>query len=117
MRRAVLPPYVLESILRNGSERQRETALRTLATDATIRQARAVNAKAAGPREGADALAALDPTVPDRTISDAKHGTSVTGLPTLRREGDPPTGDAAADEAYDGLGATHRFWSVVFGRR
>ena len=117
MRRFVLPPYMLESIVRNGSERQREAALRTLSTDATIRQARAVNAVAGGPRRGADALAALAPTVPDRTISDAAHGTDVTGLKTLRREGDPPTGDAAADEAYDGLGATFVFWRDVFGRR
>lgn len=117
MRGFVLPPYILESIVRHGSERQREAALRTLSTDATIRQARAVNAVARRPREGSDALAALAPTVPDRTISDAAHGTDVTGLETLRREGDPPTGDAAADEAYDGLGATFVFWRDVFGRR
>jgi Zn-dependent metalloprotease len=117
MRRPVVPPYVLESIARRGTERQRDAALRTLATDATIRQARAVNAAAGGPREGADALAALAPTSPDRTISDARHGTVVTGLPVLRREGDAPSGDAAADEAYDGLGATFAFWRDVFGRR
>jgi Zn-dependent metalloprotease len=117
MARLVLPPHILTSIAINGSPRQREAALRTLAIDATIRQARAVNAAVAGPREGADALAALAPTTPDRTISDAAHGTDVTGLKTLRREGDPPTGDAAADEAYDGLGATFAFWRDVFGRR
>jgi Zn-dependent metalloprotease len=117
MGRPVLPPYIIENIVRNGSERQRAAALRTLATDATIRQARAVNAAAGGPREGADALAALAPTTPDRTIFDAAHGTGVTGLKTLRREGDPATGDAAADEAYDGLGATFAFWRDVFGRR
>ena len=117
MRRPVLPPYILEAMVRRGSERQRDAALRTLAADATIRQARAVNAAAGGPREGADALAALTPTSPDRTITDAAHGTVVTGLKVLRREGDPPTGDDAADEAYDGLGDTFAFWRDVFGRR
>jgi Zn-dependent metalloprotease len=62
-------------------------------------------------------VAALSPTSPDRTITDAEHSTSVTGLKVVRREGDPPTGDAAADEAYDGLGATFAFWRDVFGRR
>jgi Zn-dependent metalloprotease len=113
----VLPPYIVENIARNGNERQRAAALRTLAIDHTVRQARAVNAAQGGPREGADAMAALSPTTPDRTISDAAHGTTVTGLTTLRREGDPPTGDAAADEAYDGLGDTFTFWRDAHGRR
>jgi Zn-dependent metalloprotease len=117
MSRFVLPPYLVESIVRNGSERQRAAALRTLSIDATVRQARAVNAAQSGPREGADALAALAPVSPDRTISDAARGTTVTGLRTLRAEGDPPTGDAAADEAYDGLGSTFAFWRDAYGRR
>lgn len=116
-RRGVMPPYVLDAVVRNGDEGQRAWAQRTLALDATVRQARAVNAKAAGPREGADALAALAPSTPERTISDAAGGTKVTGLRTLRAEGDPPSGDVAADEAYDGLGATWTFWKDVFGRR
>jgi Zn-dependent metalloprotease len=113
----VIPPYLLERIARHGSERQREAALRTLAADATVRQARAVNAAHRGPREGADAMAALAPTSPDRTIFDAAHGTQVTGLAVLRREGDPATGDAAADEAYDGFGSTFAFWRDAYGRR
>ncbi len=118
-RPGVMPPYVLEAIVRNGDEGQRAWALRTLAVDGTVRQARAVNAKVrgSGPREGADALAAIAPAGPRRTISDAAGGTAVTGLRTLRGEGDGPAGDPAADEAYDGLGATWTFWSDVFGRR
>src|SRR4051812_4000660 len=113
----VLPPYVVERIARNGSERQQAAALRTLAIDQTVRQARAVNAAYGGLREGADAMAALSPASPDRTIDDAAHGTTVTALRTLRREGDPPAGDAAADEAYDALGSTFAFWQSAFGRR
>jgi Zn-dependent metalloprotease len=115
----VIPPYVLEAIARNGSPQQRERALRTLAIDATIRQTRAVGAKArAGrPRMTPDALAAVAPPGPQRTIADAAHGTTVTGLRELRHEGEPASGDAAADEAYDGLGATWTFWNEVYGRR
>ena len=34
----------------------------------------------------------------------------------VRKEGEPATGDPAADEAYDGLGHTHRLYADVFGR-
>jgi Zn-dependent metalloprotease len=116
---AIVPPYVLESIVLRGSGAQRAAALRTLAVDASRRQARSVNAalRGSGPREGPDALATLPPAGPDRTISDAGHGTSVTGLPVVRSEGSPPTGDAAVDEAYDGLGHTYAFWRDAYGRR
>jgi Zn-dependent metalloprotease len=105
--RSIVPPYVLEAIAANGSDAQRERAERTLAVDAVHRAARAGGAPeaAAGPAEQ-----------PQRTISDAAGGTSLTGLETLRAEGEPPSGDAAADEAYDGLGATWTFYEQVFGR-
>src|SRR5918996_6277731 len=115
----VVPPHVLEAIARRGSEGQREWALKTLSADATIRQARAVNAKVRGkgPREGADTLAALRAVAqPNRIIRDGKNGWDVGGLPRLRSEGEGPTGDPAVDEAYDGFGDTWRFWYDVFSR-
>src|SRR4051794_10485051 len=113
MPRPILPPYILERIAQHGTPAQRAAAQRTLDLDAGIRQARAATAA----RDGAPATAPAATATPDRTISDAAHGTDVTGLDTLRAEGEPPTGDAAADEAYDGLGATFTFWQDVFGRR
>jgi Zn-dependent metalloprotease len=116
----VVPPWILRRVAQRGDEKQRKWALRALSADATIRQARAVNAKVrdGGPREGADALAAAThatPT-PNRIIRDGKHGWDVTGLPRLRSEGEGPTGDPAVDEAYDGLGDTWSFWWEVFSR-
>ncbi len=115
-----VPPYMLHELARRGSDRQREWALRTLAADATIRQARAVNAKERGssPREGADALAAVTSTTPkpNRIIRDGQSAWELTGLPRLRSEGEGPTGDPAVDEAYDGLGDTWTFWWEVFSR-
>ena len=35
----------------------------------------------------------------------------------VRREGDPPTADAAVNEAYDNAGITYDFFEDVFGRR
>jgi tetratricopeptide (TPR) repeat protein len=50
-----------------------------------------------------------------RVVHDAMHGTDIPGR-VARREGDPPTGDEAVDEAYDNLGITHAFFWQVFGR-
>jgi Zn-dependent metalloprotease len=115
----VIPPYMLSQVAKRGSERQRDWALRTLNADATIRQARAVNAKARGKKgavEGHDALVAAGPGGRSRIVWDARGSWEVTGLHRVRDEGDGPTGDAAVDEAFDGFGATWDFWQDVFSR-
>jgi Zn-dependent metalloprotease len=113
----VLPPQVLENIARNGDEGQRAWAARALNRDQSIRLARVENAKVRGrgPREGADALAVQATPKPDRTIRDAENGEDVRGK-VVRREGDPPTGDKAVDEAYDGLGDTFSFFLEAYHR-
>src|SRR3712207_2387960 len=50
-----------------------------------------------------------------RTIYDAA-GSEVLPGKLVRKEGEPATGDTATDEAYDGLGHTHRLYADVFGR-
>ncbi|MHA7279612.1 M4 family metallopeptidase [Arthrobacter sp. MDT2-2] len=50
-----------------------------------------------------------------RRIFDAGGREELPGTP-VRAEGAPVTGDAAADEAYDGLGATYRLFSEEYGR-
>lgn len=116
----VVPPYMLDAVARRGSDRQREWALRTLSADTMIRTARSANTLVRGRkgrREGADALAAARATgAPNRIIFDAENGWEVTGNKRVREEGDAPTGDLAADEAYDGFGETHDFWQDVFSR-
>ena len=63
----------------------------------------------------ADALAASDPGQPKRTVYDGKNLEQVTGE-VVRAEGGPAVGDAAADEAFDGLGATYTLWYDVYQR-
>jgi len=113
-----VPPHVLRSIAENGDGDQRKAALATLTRDQSIRLARVQNAKvrAGGPREGADFLAVAATPRPDRRIRDAQGREEVARGPFVRREGDPPTGDKAADEAYDGLGDTFGFFLEVYGR-
>ena len=107
----IVPPYLLESIARRGSARQREAATRALALDAAHRQARTAM-PAPRPRAGAPAA----PAGPQRTVSSADGTERLPGR-VVRAEGDPPTADAAADEAYDGLGATYALFLDVYGRR
>src|SRR6478609_10868867 len=50
-----------------------------------------------------------------RAIYDAGGEETLPGN-LVRKEGGPATGDAATDEAYDGLGSTHRLYADAFGR-
>ncbi len=107
-----VPPYILKQICRNGTDPQRECALDTLAVDASIRLARAEARRArAGVRPGA-----RTPGTPQRTIADAKGTQRLEDAAVVRAEGADPTGDAAVDEAYEGLGATYDLWWDVFER-
>jgi Zn-dependent metalloprotease len=115
----VVPPYLLSHVASRGTERQRGWALRSLSADTTIRHARAVSSAARGrkgPREGYDILAAVPPARRTRIIWDAGNSWDVTGGRRVRGEGNPPTADPAADEAFDGFGETWDFWQVVFDR-
>jgi Zn-dependent metalloprotease len=115
----VVPPYLIDAVIRNGSEGQREWALQTIRSDHRIRSARVTNlkARAGGPREGFDALAGASAIpAPDRIIRDAQGSWEITGIPIVRREGEPATGDADADRVYDFFGDTYGFWHDVFGR-
>ncbi len=105
----IIPPYMLEAIRRNGTAEQRAAVAETLALESEIRAARLVNIPS-------DALAGAGGAPhKNRTVYSASNGTSLPG--TLeRKEGQSATGDAAVDEAYDGLGATFDLYWDVFGR-
>jgi Zn-dependent metalloprotease len=105
----ILPPHIVRSIVEKGSAAQRERALRTLSVDGTLRSLRA-----AAPRRSPLVLAALE-AEKRRTIYTAKHTQTLPGT-VVRSEGDGPTGDAAVDEAYDGLGATWDLYWEAYAR-
>jgi Zn-dependent metalloprotease len=106
---------LLEQIVRRGDATQREAALRTLVLDQTLRAARLHNLAPGAPL--VDALRAVvgPHDHPNRTIRDAGHTRRLDG-PVLRHEDGPASGDRAADEAYDGLGATWELFAHVYGR-
>jgi Zn-dependent metalloprotease len=104
---------MLESIARNGSAGQRAAAVSTLVRDATTRARRVHRThQRPGEAEGAAAEAGS----PVRSIYDLNGGESAPSGQPARSEGDQPTGDAAVDEAYDGLGATYDFYWETFER-
>ncbi|GAB3593890.1 hypothetical protein GCM10027446_16820 [Angustibacter peucedani] len=106
----IVPPYLLEQLARSGSEPAARCAGSSLALDTRHRQQRLATA-VVRPRAAAPTTTAG----PRRTVSDA-HGSTTLPGDVVRTEGAAATGDAAADEAYDGLGLTWSLYSEVYGR-
>ena len=106
----IIPPYVLESIARAGTEAQRALALQTLALDARIRSQRMMRSQVTS--RGAQSAG---PARKNRLIYTAANGTTLPGT-LIRSEGRGASGDVAADEAYDGFGATFDLYWDIYGR-
>ena len=106
-----VPPFILESIVQNGTREEQQAAAATLLVDSSVRIAREV-------ADAADSRTAEEDTATppkNRRVSSANNGTDLPGA-LKRGEGDPATGDAAVDEAYDGLGGTFDLLWEAFGR-
>lgn len=111
MSHGIVPPYLLRHLSRLDRDDLRtatEAAHRALVATPPARTTRPT----AVPSASADPV---EPTAPDRTVSDA-DGLEILPGDVVRREGQQPTGDPATDEAYDGLGATYTLFGEVFGR-
>jgi Zn-dependent metalloprotease len=103
-----LPPYVLRAVVQNGTKAQRDAALATLSVDSTFRATRAYLAATTPPDVRRRRRIGLGPSK-QRTIATAKNQQTLPGR-LARGEGSPATGDAAVDEAYEGLGHTFDFF-------
>jgi len=112
----IVPPHVLDQIARSGDDEQRSWALDTLSRDQSLRTARLQNAlPSLIPSLRADALAAATPGKSKRTIYDVRNTEELPGT-VVREEGSASKGETAADEAYDGVGATYTLYWEVFKR-
>jgi Zn-dependent metalloprotease len=98
----IVPPYLLQHLVDSGDDDLAEHARRTLVHDTLLR------ARPAGPQ------ATGEPGL-ERTVHDARNGTTLPG-DVVRKEGDDPTDDEAVNQAYDGLGDTWTFYDEVFDR-
>ncbi|WP_242056926.1 M4 family metallopeptidase, partial [Planktothrix sp. FACHB-1355] len=104
----IVPPHMLKEISQNGNESQRAWAFQTLMVSEQFRGQRKILSRLSS-------IAMASAGEKRRTIYDAKNGSELPGM-LIRGEGDPATGDLAADEAYDGSGATYDFYYEIFGR-
>ena len=104
----LVPPYILQAIAKHAEPAVRDAAIATLGLDKTF----AVNRVLTAPLTR---TATAAPARLDRLLHDAGGEEDLPGR-VVRREGEAATGDAAVDEAYDGLGATWRLYDERFGR-
>jgi len=115
----IAPPDLLAHLAKEGTPEQRDAALQTIASSASIRARRSIISEllqSSDTRAAAFAFMAV-PAQAERTVYDAQHGGQAS-LPgqKVRGEGDAPTGDDGANEAYDGAGTTYEFYEQVFSR-
>ena len=110
-RHTIIPPYLLRHLAESADDSVAARAESTLRVDQTFRSDRRAVAAQATFRPTAITVAAA----PNREISTAKNARRLPGT-VVRREGEAATGDAAADEAYDGFGATWILFHDVYGR-
>jgi Zn-dependent metalloprotease len=107
----IIPPYVLENIAESGTEEQRTWAERTLDVSGDMRLVREAIAKGEVPVPfSADATAGKN-----RRVYSADYASVLPGR-LVRQEGDPPCGDAAVDEAFEGAGLTYDLFMNAYQR-
>jgi Zn-dependent metalloprotease len=115
----IVPPFLLEHFVRSGDAEQRDSALRALAVDTSLRDRRstaaAVRFAVGAVDPGFFVQRSGPPGVPHRLIYDMKNQTSGSAE-LVRAEGQDAVDDPAVNEAYDGLGDTYRFFLDIFRR-
>ncbi|SFR99908.1 Thermolysin metallopeptidase, catalytic domain [Microbacterium sp. cf046] len=115
MTHAIVPPYLLARIAAAREPTWARAAQAARATLDAPREYRSVRSRIRMSIEEPGTLVIEGVPAPDRTISDARRLERLPGV-RVRGEDDPPTGDAAVDEAFDGLGATFDFYWDAYRR-
>ncbi|WP_441869794.1 M4 family metallopeptidase [Pseudarthrobacter sp. TAF60_1] len=109
----MIPPYILRRLARQDAP-QFSAAAR--AAKEALSHVRSVQSARTAPRPAVPpGVRDAKPGPPSRSIYDAAGSETLPGK-LVRKEGDPTSGDVAADEAYEGLGNTHRLFADIFGR-
>lgn len=117
MNPGIVPPYLLARIAAVQEpqwSRAAEAARSTLAAPRDYRPRPARSRLRLSIEEPGTLVAEATPA-PDREISDAQQREELPGV-RVRGEDDPATGDAAVDQAFDGLGTTFDFWWDAYAR-
>jgi Zn-dependent metalloprotease len=112
----ILPSGLLNRLAGSEDEEIRAAALATLARDHQFRLARAESAARFGGRAVQAVTFARIGGQALRTIYDQKHGEQQTPGPVVRSAGQAKVTDKAANQAYDGLGATYDYYWKSYQR-
>lgn len=114
----IVPPDLLNHIAAEGSDEEREAALRTIAASASTRTRRAVIARLIR-ESGVDAASIFmrAPAGKRRRVYDADHrGRSSLPGNLVRSENEDPVPDQAVNQAFDGSGTTYDLFKDVYRR-
>ena len=101
----IVPPHLLREIISRGDPESKKWAIDTLSISEQVRTQRQSLYDMELPRS----------LQKERYIYDAKNKSDLPGM-LVRTEGSSPTGDSAADEAYDGAGWTYDLYKNIYGR-
>ncbi|MFG6401970.1 M4 family metallopeptidase [Microbacterium sp. P04] len=115
MTQAIIPPFLLARLAETDEPRFARAAAAARATLAIARPERRVRSRLRLSIDESGTLVAEAAPSPERVIFDAGNTEQLPGA-LVRDEDDPVTGDPAADEAFDGLGATFDFFWDAFAR-
>lgn len=115
MRLGIVPPYLLARLAAATEPHLAHAAQAARATLAADRDYRPTRSRLRLSIDESGTLVAETGPAPDRTISDAQGRETLPGV-RVRSEDEPPTGDEAVDEAFDGLGATFDFFWDAYRR-
>lgn len=110
----IVPPHMIEVIKLRGDQKQREMAINMESLGKASRDKR----QAAAPPTAfmaAPKIAKAAQLAPKRKVYDAEKNTILPGT-LVRSEGDPPSGDIAVDEVYDGTGDTFNLYRDIYQR-
>jgi hypothetical protein len=118
----IAPPSLLLTVAEQGDAETRDAALRTLLTSVALRARRSsfgptLRRFGLSPADLDFLPAQVPDTGPENTVYDVAGGEeqALSGR-LVRGTTDPPTGDAAVDEAFDGAAATADFYREEFDR-
>ncbi|MFI9237489.1 M4 family metallopeptidase [Streptomyces sp. NPDC053079] len=103
----IIPPHLLDKLLRSEDSDVHQAALDTLLTTARLRGERTVRASFAG---------AATPGNGRRTLFDCRNGRLLPSAALARPEDGPASADGSVNRAFDGLGTTRDFYREVFNR-
>jgi Zn-dependent metalloprotease len=110
---SIIPPYLLRRLARQDAPEFSAAARAAKEALGHVRSVQAARTQAAPDVPAGVRQAKPGPS--NRSVFDAAGSETLPGN-LVRKEGEPATGDPATDEAYDGLGHTHRLYADVFGR-